>query len=58
MQSFHIFMCEHCGYSRQEPGICPNCQLPLEGYSKETQSEYGVDMEDAMRTMSETQWYV
>ncbi len=53
-----MFMCDGCGYSREKPGICPHCEVPLTMYSKETQAEYQVNMEDAMRAMSEYRWYI
>lgn len=58
MRNFYMYMCDGCGYSREKPGICPYCQAPLSMYSKETQQEYQIDMEEAMRTMSEYKWYV
>ncbi|MCX6796919.1 MAG: hypothetical protein NTX98_00370 [Candidatus Doudnabacteria bacterium] len=58
MKTFHMFMCDGCGYSREKPGMCPHCQAPLTMYTKDTQAEYQIDMEDAMRAMSEYRWYV
>jgi hypothetical protein len=58
MQNFHMYMCDSCGYSREKPGVCPRCVMPLTQYTKEDQREYQVDMEDAMRTMSELKWYI
>lgn len=58
MNSFYMFMCDGCGFSREKPGICPHCEVPLTMYSKESQSEYQVNMEDAMRAMSEYRWYI
>ncbi len=57
-QNFHMYMCDICGFCRQYEGYCPHCDLPLSKYDKETQSEYQVDLEEAMRTMSEYKWYV
>ena len=53
-----MYMCDICGYSRERPGICPHCEIPLTEYSKETQADYQVNLEEAMRTMSEYKWYV
>lgn len=58
MQNFYMYMCDVCGYSRQISGECPHCDIPLTAYSKEEQSEYLVNMEEAMRAMSEYKWYV
>ena len=58
VQNFYMYMCDVCGFSRQNPGVCPHCELPLTEYSKESQAEYQVDMEEAMRAMSEYKWYV
>jgi len=58
MQNFYMYLCDTCGFSREKPGKCPHCELPLTGYSKEAQAEYQIDMEEAMRTMSEYKWYV
>jgi hypothetical protein len=58
MQNFHMYLCDVCGYSREKPGLCPSCRMPLTQYTKEEQREYQVDMEDAMRSMSEYKWYV
>ena len=58
MQNFQMFLCDGCGYSREKAGLCPFCQVPLSVYTKETQREYMVDMENAMRPMSEYKWYV
>ncbi len=58
VQNFYMYMCDVCGFSRQNEGVCPHCELPLTEYSKEEQSEYQVNMEDAMRAMSEYKWYV
>lgn len=53
-----MYMCDSCGFSREKPGVCPYCQIPLTVYSKEVQAEYQVDMEEAMRAMSDYKWYV
>ena len=58
MYDFHMYMCDTCGYSKQDAGICPSCRYPLTKYTKDTQREYQVDMEEAMRTMSNYKWYV
>jgi len=58
MQNFYMYMCDVCGHSREKPGVCPYCALPLTQYSKESQADYQVDMEEAMRAMSEYKWYV
>ena len=58
MQNLIMYLCDVCGFSRDKPGVCPRCDLPLTAYSKESQAEYGVDMEDAMRAMSEYKWYL
>ncbi|MDR3642069.1 MAG: hypothetical protein P4L74_00375 [Candidatus Doudnabacteria bacterium] len=58
MQNFHMYLCDGCGYSREKPGICPYCQVPLTSYSKEDQAEYQVDMEEPMRVQDAQQWYV
>lgn len=58
MRNFHMYMCDDCGYSLEKPGICPFCQVPLSVYTKETQNEYQVDMEEPMRQVSEYKWYV
>lgn len=53
-----MYMCDSCGFSKDQTGLCPFCQTPLSMYSKEEQREYQVDMEDAMRVMSNFKWYV
>jgi primosomal protein N' len=53
-----MYRCEVCGYARQKPGTCPFCELTLVDYDREAQREYQVDMEEAMRTMRELQWYI
>jgi transcription initiation factor IIE alpha subunit len=53
-----MYMCDGCGYSREKPGLCPHCQSPLTMYTKDEQNEYKIDMEEAMRLMSEYKWYV
>ncbi len=58
MHQLYMFMCDSCGFSRERPGVCPHCQAPLTMYSKDTQGEYQIDMEEAMRSMSEYQWYL
>jgi len=58
MQNLYMYMCDSCGFSRDKHGICPFCQTPLSVYSKEEQAEYQVDMEEAMRAMSDYKWYV
>ncbi len=58
MKEFHMFMCDTCGFSRESAGICPWCAMPLSVYTKETQSEYQVNMEEAMRMMDGRRWYV
>ncbi|GEM_PF-2032378 len=58
MKDFHMFLCDVCGFSREKPGICPHCDLPLTAYTKESQAEYQVNMEEAMRSMSELKWYI
>jgi len=58
MQNFHMYLCDTCGYSRERPSLCPYCIAPLTEYSKDSQNEYQVNMEEAMRTMSEYKWYV
>jgi len=58
MQDFHMYLCDNCGFSRDNPGICPHCDQPLTEYSKDTQGEYQVDMEEAMRSQSLHKWYV
>ncbi len=58
MQNLHMYMCDICGFSREKPGDCPRCEMPLTEYTKDTQAEYQVNMEDAMRAMSEYKWYL
>ena len=58
MRNFYMYLCDVCGFSREVPGYCPHCDMPLTEYSKETQREYQVNLEDAMRSMSEYKWYV
>jgi hypothetical protein len=58
MKNFIMYMCDTCGFSRERPGICPNCEAPLSFYTKEVQREYLVDMEEAMRSMSPLKWYL
>ena len=58
MQNFYMYMCDICGFSREKPGICPHCEIVLTEYTKENQREFQVDMENAMRTMSEQRWYL
>ena len=58
MQNLQMYLCDVCGYSREKPGVCPHCQLPLTAYDKEEQREYQVNMEDAMRSMSDWKWYI
>jgi hypothetical protein len=58
MKNFRMYMCDICGFSREKPGICPHCELPLSMYTKQEQNEYQVNMEEAMRTMSDLKWYI
>ncbi len=58
MKEFHMYMCDICGFSREKPGVCPWCVVPLSSYTKESQAEYQVDMEEAMRMMDDKQWYL
>lgn len=58
MENFYMFMCDECGFSKEKPGLCPHCESPLTMYSKDAQAEYQVNMEEAMRAMSEYKWYV
>ena len=58
MENFYMFMCARCGFSKEKPGLCPHCEMPLTMYSKDVQAEYQVDLENAMRSMSEYKWYV
>lgn len=58
MKNLFLYRCDVCGYARQTPGTCPFCDVQLSTYDRETQREYQVDMEEAMRTMSEYQWYI
>jgi primosomal protein N' len=58
MQNFYMYLCDVCGYSKEYPDVCPRCEIPLTEYSKETQKEYQINMEEAMRSMSEYKWYV
>lgn len=58
MLDLKIHMCDVCGYSKDRAGLCPYCQTPLSIYTKEEQKEYQVDMEEAMRVMSDLKWYI
>jgi predicted ATP-dependent serine protease len=58
MQNLYMFMCDTCGYYKARSGMCPNCQTPLTMYSKESQREYQVDMEEPMRSMHDLKWYL
>ncbi|MBL8030167.1 MAG: hypothetical protein JNN11_02875 [Candidatus Doudnabacteria bacterium] len=58
MNGLYMFMCDTCGFGREKAGVCPYCEVPLTIYSKDTQREYQVNLEEAMRTMSEYKWYV
>lgn len=58
MENLRMYLCDICGFSRENPGLCPDCELPLTEYTKETQRDFQVDMEEAMRTMSEYRWYI
>ena len=58
MKIFHMYMCDSCGHSRERPGVCTYCQVPLTEYTKDSQEEYQVDLSDAMRVMDEQRWYV
>ncbi len=58
MQNLYMYMCDTCGFSKDRPDRCPNCEIVLTMYTKDTQDEYQVDMEEAMRMMSEYKWYV
>lgn len=58
MQNFYVHVCDVCGFSGDSPGYCPKCELPLTAYDKESQAEYDMDMEEAMRSMSEMKWYL
>lgn len=53
-----MYLCDTCGFSREKPGICPHCEMPLTAYTKEAQSEYQVNTEEAMRSMSDYKWYI
>lgn len=58
MKDFYMYMCDICGFSSDHLSECPRCEMPLTQYSKETQNEYQVNVEDAMRAMSEYKWYL
>jgi len=58
MQNFRMYLCDSCGFSQEKPGICPRCQQPLTEYTKDSQAQYQIDLEEAMRSMSEYKWYV
>jgi len=58
MQNFRMYMCDECGYAREKPGICMFCQTPLTAYTKDSQAEYQVNMEEPMRLMHEYKWYL
>ncbi len=58
MQDFHMYMCDICGFSREKFSICPHCDVPLTAYNKNSQAQYDIDMEEAMRSMSEYKWYI
>lgn len=58
MNNFHMYMCDTCGFAREKAGMCPFCMEPLTDYTKEEQREYQVDMEEAMRSISELKWYI
>jgi hypothetical protein len=58
MKNLHMYMCDLCGHSQDTAAKCPNCELALTQYTKETQREYMVDMEEAMRVMSPLRWYL
>ncbi|MDE2312142.1 MAG: hypothetical protein KGJ93_03605 [Patescibacteria group bacterium] len=58
MRNFRMYLCDICGFSRENPGICPHCDLPLTEYTKDTQAQYQMDTEEAMRAMSEYRWYI
>lgn len=55
-----MYLCDDCGFSMQKPGMCPKCLVPLTQYTKDIQADYqsNAKIEDAMRLMSEYQWYV
>ncbi len=58
MRIYYMYLCDICGFSREKSGVCPHCKVPLTEYNKEIQHEYQVDMEEAMRGVSEYQWHV
>ena len=58
MNEFHLHMCDSCGFSRSASGQCPFCDIPLTEYTRETRAEYELDVENAMRAMSELRWYI
>ena len=58
MQNLKMFMCDVCGFSKDQYGLCPYCQTPLTMYTKEEQNNFQVDMENAMRVMSNLKWYI
>jgi hypothetical protein len=58
MENFHLYVCDTCGFSREKQGMCIFCETPLSDYTKETQREYQVNMEEAMRAMSQLRWYI
>jgi uncharacterized Fe-S cluster-containing radical SAM superfamily enzyme len=58
MKEFYMYLCDVCGFSREKAGICIYCETPLSQYSKDSQAEYQIDMEEAMRSMSEYRWYI
>ena len=53
-----MYMCDECGYSKEKPGVCMFCQVPLSAYTKEIQDEYQADTEEPMRLISQYRWYV
>ena len=58
MRDFYMYLCDSCGFSSEKPGICPRCDRPLTEYSRDSQAEYQVNMEEAMRNQSSQKWYV
>jgi predicted ATP-dependent serine protease len=53
-----MYLCDTCGYGSARAGQCPSCVAPLSVYTKETQAEYQVNLEQAMRSLSDKAWYI
>jgi predicted ATP-dependent serine protease len=60
MNIVKIYICKFCGFGSNKAGECPRCEAVLLEYGREEQAEEQayMDVQNAMRSMSDLKWYV